>query len=203
MGKKSSSKSQLPAPPPPAEAKRRSGALIGAVVVVVAALGLMLYMRESGPVVEPSTAAAAAQPAAAPAPVPADLKPHLQQNLPPLQFPGYPTPRSPEVVRAAYTFAAEHPEVLSYVPCFCGCERSGHRGNEDCFVRERAVNGDVIAWEDHGMECAVCLDVADRARQLFAAGKSVAEIRATVEREWAGKMPSHTPTPVPPGGHSH
>jgi hypothetical protein len=197
MGKKSSSKSQLPAPPPPAEPKRRSGALIGAVVVVVAALGLMLYMRESGPVVEPSTAAAAAQPAAAPAPVPADLKPHLQQNLPPLQFPGYPTPRSPEVVRAAYTFAAEHPEVLSYVPCFCGCERSGHRGNEDCFVRERAVNGDVIAWEDHGMECAVCLDVADRSRQLFAEGKSVSEIRATVEREWAGKMPSHTPTPVP------
>ena len=126
-----------------------------------------------------------------------DLKPHLQQDLPPLQFPGYPTPRSPEVVRAAYTFAAEHPEVLSYVPCFCGCERSGHRGNEDCFVRERAVNGDVIAWEDHGMECAVCLDVADRSRQLFAEGKSVSEIRATVEREWAGKMPSHTPTPVP------
>ena len=62
-------------------------------------------------------------------------------------------------MRAAYKFAAEHPEVLSYVPCFCGCERSGHRGNEDCFVRERAVNGDVIAWDDHGMECAICLDV--------------------------------------------
>jgi hypothetical protein len=197
MGRKSSSKSQMPAPPPPDEPTRRSGALIAAVLIAVAALALGLYMRQSGPAVEHATAAAAAQPPVTPAPLPADLKPHPQKNLPPLQFPGYATPRSPEVVRAAYTFAAEHPEVLSYVPCFCGCERSGHRGNEDCFVRERAVNGDVIAWEDHGMECAVCLDVADRSRQLFAEGKSVAEIRATVEKEWAGRMPSHTPTPLP------
>jgi hypothetical protein len=197
MGRKSSSKSQMPAPPPPDEPTRRSGALIAAVLIAVAALALVLYMRQSGPAVEPATAAAAAQTPVTPAPLPADLKPHPQKNLPPLQFPGYATPRSPEVVRAAYTFAAEHPEVLSYVPCFCGCERSGHRGNEDCFVRERAVNGDVIAWEDHGMECAVCLDVADRSRQLFAEGKSVAEIRATVEKEWAGRMPSHTPTPLP------
>jgi hypothetical protein len=167
-----------------------------------------VYSRQSAPTVEQSTAAATpAQTAAAPAAVPAAaLQPHKQDTLPPLQFPGYPTPRSPDVVRAAYTFAAEHPEVLSYVPCFCGCERSGHRGNEDCFVRERAVNGDVIAWEDHGMECAVCIDVASRSRQLFADGKSVAEIRATIEREWAGRMPSHTPTPAAPGGrggHSH
>jgi hypothetical protein len=197
MGRKSSSKSQMPAPPPPDEPTRRSGALIAAVLIAVAALALGLYMRQSGPAVEPATAAAAAQTPVTPAPLPADLKPHPQKNLPPLQFPGYATPRSPEVVRAAYTFAAEHPEVLSYVPCFCGCERSGHRGNEDCFVRERAVNGDVIAWEDHGMECAVCLDVADRSRQLFAEGKSIAEIRATVEKEWAGRMPSHTPTPLP------
>jgi hypothetical protein len=197
MGRKSSSKSQMPAPPPPDEPTRRSGALIAAVLIAVAALALVLYMRQSGPAVEPATAAAAAQTPVTPAPLPADLKPHPQKDLPPLQFPGYATPRSPEVVRAAYTFAAEHPEVLSYVPCFCGCERSGHRGNEDCFVRERAVNGDVIAWEDHGMECAVCLDVADRSRQLFAEGKSIAEIRATVEKEWAGRMPSHTPTPLP------
>lgn len=205
MGRKSSTKSQVAPPLPPAgEPKRGSGAVIAAVVAVVLVVGVVVYLRQSGPAVEQSTAAAtAAQSAAVPAAVPADLKPHIQQNLPPLQFPGYPTPRSPEVVRAAYSFAAEHPEVLSYVPCFCGCERSGHRGNEDCFVRERAVNGDVIAWEDHGMECAVCLDVADRSRQLFAEGKSVAEIRAIVEREWAGKMPSHTPTPAAPGGHSH
>lgn len=199
MGRKSSAKSQATPPPPSAGApKRSSGPFVAAIAAVVLAVGLFAYLRQAGPQAE-GAAAAAPQSAAAPAPAPANLKPHPQENLPALQFPGYPTPRSPEVVRAAYTFAAEHPEVLSYVPCFCGCERSGHRGNEDCFVRERAVNGDVIAWEDHGMECAVCLDVADRSRQLFAEGKSVAEIRATIEKEWAGRMPSHTPTPAAPG----
>ena len=44
-------------------------------------------------------------------PIPTDLKPHPQENLPPLQFPGYPMARPPEVVKAAYKFAAEHPEV--------------------------------------------------------------------------------------------
>jgi hypothetical protein len=56
-----------------------------------------------------------------------------------------------DVVNASYRFAAEHPEVLAYVPCYCGCERSGHRGNDDCFVAARAANGDVAEWEPHGM----------------------------------------------------
>jgi hypothetical protein len=59
--------------------------------------------------------------------------------------------RPPDVVRAAYLFAAEHPEILGYVPCYCGCERSGHRGNDDCFVSGRDANGDVTQWEPHGM----------------------------------------------------
>ncbi len=54
-------------------------------------------------------------------------------------------------MNAAYKFAAEHPEVLGYAPCYCGCERSGHRGNDDCFVAARAANGDVTEWEPHGM----------------------------------------------------
>ena len=109
--------------------------------------------------------------------------------------------RSTEVVTAAYRFAAEHPEVLSYVPCFCGCERSGHRGNEDCFVKARDVNGDVVEWEDHGMECAVCLDVATRARTMYSAGASVADIRTAVDKEWAARATNHTPTPDAPHQH--
>jgi hypothetical protein len=81
----------------------------------------------------------------------ADLEPHPQANLPPLPFNPSPPARPADVVNVAYRFAAEHPEVLSYVPCYCGCERSGHRGNEDCFVVARAPNGDVTEWEPHGM----------------------------------------------------
>jgi hypothetical protein len=101
----------------------------------------------------------AQSPVPAPSPVaestvpPANARfgPHKQNEFPPLPFGPSPPARSPDVVRVVYKFAGEHPEVLGYVPCYCGCERSGHRGNDDCFVTARAANGDVTAWEPHGM----------------------------------------------------
>jgi hypothetical protein len=128
----------------------------------------------------------------------AKLGPHKQQNLPPVPFQGYTPPRPPEVITAAYQFAAEHPEILSYVPCFCGCERAGHSGNHDCFVKSRAPNGDVTEWDPHGVECTVCIDVANRSRQMFASGASVRDIRAAIEKEFAPVFPGRTPTPHPP-----
>jgi hypothetical protein len=163
--------------------------VIGAVAVAAVAF---VYLR---PTDAPAGPAATGAPVAYAQPITGS---HAQTTLPPLQFPGYPTARPPEVIRAAYQFAAEHPEVLSYVPCFCGCERSGHRGNEDCFVRERDINGDVVAWDDHGMECAICLDVAERSRKLFAEGATVKDIRAAIEKEFGSHAASHTPTPAPP-----
>ena len=133
----------------------------------------------------------------------AALGPHKQTSLPPIPFRGYAPPRPPDVVTAAYVFAAEHPEVTSYVPCFCGCQQGGHKGNHDCFVRSRAANGDVIEWEEHGLECAVCIDVATRSRQLHASGASVADIRAAIEREFLPSASTMTPTPKPPAAHSH
>jgi uncharacterized protein with PCYCGC motif len=55
------------------------------------------------------------------------------------------------VVDAVYRFAADHPEVLSHIPCFCGCEERGHRHNDDCFVAARDAGGRVTAWEPHGL----------------------------------------------------
>ncbi|HUR35552.1 MAG TPA: PCYCGC motif-containing (lipo)protein [Vicinamibacterales bacterium] len=133
----------------------------------------------------------------------AALGPHTQANLPPIPFRGYAPPRPPDVVTAAFMFAAEHPEITSYVPCFCGCQQGGHKGNHDCFVRSRAANGDVIEWEEHGVECAVCIDVATRSRQLLASGASVQEIRTAIEREFVPTAQTMTPTPKPPAAHSH
>jgi hypothetical protein len=188
MGRKSSAKSHTT--PPPVEPKRSSSKATVLIVLAVAALAGVFLLRGSG---DPETAAAAQ----AAAPPPQNLQPHKQDKLPPLDIPEAYAPRPPDVIRAAYTFAAEHPEVLSYVPCFCGCEAAGHKGNHDCFVRERAANGDVVAWDEHGTECTVCIDVATRARQLFAEGKSVADIRATIEKDYSG-MTNKTPTPHPP-----
>src|SRR5215475_5009280 len=63
----------------------------------------------------------------------AKFGPHKQANLPPLPFgPRDPLPRPPQVVAQVFQFAAEHPEVLSYIPGFGGCDHAplGHRGND-------------------------------------------------------------------------
>ncbi len=41
----------------------------------------------------------------------------------------------------AYRYAAAHPEVLQYIPCYCGCRNIGHRHNGDCYVQERHADG--------------------------------------------------------------
>lgn len=102
--------------------------------------------------VRPQTAAAAQTPEPpAPAAVAFTAPPAAYMGeLPPLPTSPYPAPRPPDVIRAVYTFAARHPEVLHYVPCFCGCQRSGHSDNDDCFISGRESNGRPI-WDPHGM----------------------------------------------------
>lgn len=98
--------------------------------------------------VESPVATAGTPTAAAPARDPSAYPP-APAVLPPLPPDAFPAARPPEVVRAVYEFAARHPEVLAYVPCFCGCEHAGHRGNDDCFVRARDAAGQVT-WDAHG-----------------------------------------------------
>jgi hypothetical protein len=209
---KPSRKTPPPPQPPTPAGIGRTPLVIGVVAAVAVAVATYTFMQTeraepaaSTPVAAGSAStpvdsvpAEATPPPAAPA---VALAPHPQKNFPPLELPAYPLGRTPEVITAAYMFAAEHPEVLTYVPCFCGCERSGHRGNEDCFVKSRAANGDVSQWEPHGMECNVCVDVATQAKQMYASGASVRDIRAAVEQKWASQaaeMHTHTPTPQPP-----
>jgi hypothetical protein len=72
-------------------------------------------------------------------------------DIPPLPVVPSPAARPMEVVRAVYVFAARHPDVLSHVPCFCGCENRGHKHNDDCFVSERDAKGRPTKWEPHGV----------------------------------------------------
>ena len=73
------------------------------------------------------------------------------KGLPPLPLVRFPAARPPEVLRSVYEFAANNPEILNYVPCFCGCENFGHVSSHDCFVDHRNQDGQVVTWEAHGM----------------------------------------------------
>ena len=91
----------------------------------------------------------------APAKVPAKSAPQpsaaaKRVTAPPLPQMGFAPGRPIDMARAAYDFAAQHPEVLKYVPCYCGCENEGHGDNESCFVKRRDARGNVIEWDMHG-----------------------------------------------------
>jgi hypothetical protein len=71
-------------------------------------------------------------------------------TFPPIPTPGFAPGRPVDQARAVYQFAAEHPEILKYVPCYCGCESTGHPHNESCFVKRRDTQGNVVEWDTHG-----------------------------------------------------
>jgi hypothetical protein len=125
------------------------------------------------------------------------MKPHTGP-LPALPRVGFEPPRPMAVVQQVYEFAARHPEVLQHVPCYCGCERIGHNGNHDCFIKSRAANGRVSEWDSHGIGCTICIDVARDAMTLFNTGAKPAAIRTAIDAKYGSRFPSSTPTPRPP-----
>ena len=103
-----------------------------------------------------------AAPAAAPGVFVADAVVHMSNDvdtppaiidadIPPLPVTPFMAARPMEIVRAVYVFAAKHPEVLSKMPCFCGCQSRGHKHNDDCFVAARDARGRPTEWEPHGV----------------------------------------------------
>ena len=215
MGSKNNRQQQasFPSPSPP---RQPTGGppwvLIGGVVAIAALAALALYPTsgsETEATTSPVAAATAAEqtpasttpevtPASAPAaPQAASPKPPPDAPLPPLPVIPNLVPRPAAAITEAYAFAARNPDLLEFVPCFCGCETAGHRGNADCFVKSRNANGSVKAWETHGMGCVVCIDVAHDSAQLYRSGASVRDVRAAIEAKYEPRFPGKTPTPRP------
>ena len=123
----------------------------------------------------------------------------VRKTTPPLPAVGFAPVRPMEIVRATYDFAAQHPEILQYVPCYCGCGADGHKANDSCFVAKRDPKGNVLEWDTHGFGCTICVDVAREAMQLYSSGADVHSIRAAIEKKWTpGNAAGKTPTPFPP-----
>ena len=138
--------------------------------------------------------------APSPKPVPSSPKPQaVRKTAPPLPAMGFAPVRPMNIVRATYDFAAQHPEILAYVPCYCGCGADGHKHNESCFVARRDAKGNVTEWDTHGFGCTICIDVAREAMQMYSSGADVVAIRAAIEKKWTpGNAAGKTPTPFPP-----
>jgi hypothetical protein len=87
--------------------------------------------------------------------------------LPAVEFSRYPA------IERAYAVAAEIPGVLAQQPCYCHCDRMGHRSLLDCYASEHAAG------------CDICLMEALYAGQMTQQGQNPATIRQEVIRgEW-------------------
>ena len=159
---------QTPPAPPPVEPRSSGGrwALIAVAVVAAAGAGAFFLLGGDRAAVAPGQADEASSPPASSTSAagtaaadaePASTAPQFTSEdleglpMPPLPFVAQ-TAGPVDLMRQAYVFAARNPDVLDYVPCYCGCgQTDGHRGNTDCFVESRAPNGAVTEWDIHGM----------------------------------------------------
>jgi len=163
-------------------------------LIAVAAAGLagsvvLLAAGEGRPQAELRPRAAAGAQIAPVAPIKPDTGP-----LPALPRVSFDPPAPMAEIQQVYEFAARHPEVLQYMPCYCNCQSIGHTSNHSCFVKSRAANGRVTEWDSHGIGCEVCLGVGRDAMTLFKSGLKPVAIRAAIDKKYG---PSSMPTPRP------
>lgn len=80
----------------------------------------------------------------------------------------------------AYQAAIDHPEIVSSVPCLCGCiESLGHQSNLDCYIEEATAEG-VTLYSSHGLYCGVCQLITRDALDGAARGMNGDELRAMI-----------------------
>lgn len=102
----------------------------------------------------------------------------------------------PAASQAAYAYALARPDVLQWLPCYCGCVAMDHRSNLDCFFRGREVPGS-FAFEEHASYCDVCVDTANLASRMLHDGSTIGQVRAAVDATFGDLAPG-TNTPLPP-----
>ncbi|MBI4336296.1 MAG: hypothetical protein HY683_00505 [Chloroflexi bacterium] len=127
----------------------------------------------------------------------------LQGKSPPFQlpssvfFPSYVLAASRDV-QEAYAYAVEAPQVLRYIPCFCGCgQHSGHTAIHDCFVQQQHATGGPVAFDEHGVGCQMCVDIAREAKLRIQRGETLQQIRQYVVARYSQVGPSTNTPPIP------
>lgn len=99
---------------------------------------------------------------------------------------------APVTVQQAYQFAVANPDVITQLPCYCGCGPIGHTTNYSCYVSSVDEDG-TITFDNHALGCSICVDITQDAERLLRDGKSVPEIRAYVDQTYARYGPSNMP----------
>jgi hypothetical protein len=99
---------------------------------------------------------------------------------------------APVLVQQAYQFNVANPDVMTQIPCYCGCGAMGHTSNYSCYVSGVEEDGKVI-FDTHALGCSICVDITQDTMRLFKQGKTVLEIKAFVDQTYAQYGPSNMP----------
>ena len=100
--------------------------------------------------------------------------------------------QAPAVVRQAYQFAAANSEIMTQIPCYCGCGSMGHTSNYSCYVSGVEADGKVN-YDTHALGCSICVDITQDTMRLLQQGKTVPEIKANVDQTYSQYGPSNMP----------
>jgi len=191
---------------------RRLGALIP-VFIVTLSLGGALAGCSSGSTSsmaptamagQDPTATASAAPPAAPLAATAPSVPVGSMTMPTAEEVSATWAARPDYVKAlpaagqeAYAFALARPDVLQWLPCYCGCTGIPHRSNLDCYFQRREVRG-TYSYEEHASFCDICVKTANLASDMLLEGKTMVQIRGAVDSTFGGGAVPGTDTPMPP-----
>jgi len=99
---------------------------------------------------------------------------------------------APTTVQQAYQFAVANPVVLKQIPCYCGCGKMGHTSNYSCYIQNVDDKG-VVTFDNHALGCSICVDITQDTMRLLRGGKTVAEIKASVDQTYSKYGPSNLP----------
>lgn len=57
--------------------------------------------------------------------------------------------RAPANVREAYQFALANKEILTKIPCYCGCVDVGHTSNYMCYIQDDSSASGQVVFDNH------------------------------------------------------
>ena len=99
---------------------------------------------------------------------------------------------APIAVQEAYQFNVANPEIMTQIPCYCGCGAMGHTSNYSCYVSGVEADGKVN-YDTHALGCSICVDITQDTMRLLQQGKTVPEIKAYVDQTYSQYGPSNMP----------
>lgn len=95
-------------------------------------------------------------------------------------------------VREAYQFAAANPEPLKNVPCFCGCDKLGHKNNYDCYIQDAPNNGKIV-FASHALGCDICVEITHDVMRMTTEGRAPPQIQRAIINQYSQFGPSNFP----------